>query len=87
MIENLNEIPTIHKIALIRIYEEYLEACKQHPNFNSPHEAYAVIFEELDEVWDMIKGTRLPYSNQNRDSMKNEVVAVGAMALRFMIDL
>ncbi len=82
---DLNKIPTQDRIVLTRIYDEYLSACKQHKPFHSPHEAYAVIQEELQETWHLIMNDHKPWAG--REAMKNEVVAVGAMAMRFMIDL
>lgn len=86
-IMDLNKIPQLHKLALVRIYKEYLSACQKHPPFQNPHGGYAKIKEELEETWDMIKATNLPDSSENREAMKSEVVAVGATAMRFMIDL
>ena len=52
------------------------------PAFNSMHEGYSVILEELDELWDEIK-------TKPRDSaaVRAEAIQVGAMALRFLVDL
>jgi len=60
---------------------EYLDAKDKFPPFNSFHEGYAVIREELDELWDEIKG------GQDKQRMRAEAMQVGAMAMRFMIDL
>ncbi len=82
---DFNKIPEVDRRNLTLIYEEYLAAKKQYPAFNSPHEAYAVILEELDEVWKIIKSS--VSRKGNIEAMKYEVKAVGAMALRFMNDL
>jgi hypothetical protein len=82
---DLNRIPNNEKIALTQIYEEYLAAKKKYPPFNSPHEAYGVILEELEETWHLIKNDEKAWAG--RDAMKYEIKAVGAMALRFMVDL
>jgi len=82
---DLNKIPEQDRINLTLIYEEYLAAKKQHAAFNSPHEAYAVILEELEECWHLIKNDEKPWAG--RDAMKYEIKAVGAMVLRFMIEL
>lgn len=53
------------------------------PAFNSAHEGYAVLLEEVDELWDHIK------TNQKRrdlPAMRKEAMQVAAMALRFMGD-
>lgn len=50
----------------------------------SPHEGYAVILEELDELWALVK---VKQSAQDLGAMRREACQVAAMALRFMIDL
>lgn len=47
--------------------------------FHSPHEGYAVILEELDEMWDEVKG------NQPKLAVL-EAIQVAAMAARFVVD-
>lgn len=52
------------------------------PN-NSYHEGYAVILEELDELWSEIKMKPL-YRNQEK--LRREAIQVAAMAIRFILD-
>lgn len=60
--------------------DELLRAIKKHPgDMHSIHEGYAVLLEELDEVWDAIK-------TKDIAEARREMVQVGAMALRFLID-
>lgn len=66
---------------LMEIGEEYERAIKKFKPFNSRHEGYAVILEELDEVWDAIKGDSL------NATLEPEIIQVGAMVLRFLMDL
>jgi hypothetical protein len=47
-----------------------------------PHEGYAVILEELDELWAEIK-RQAP----DRARMKKEAIHVAAMGARFVLDL
>jgi len=47
-------------------------------------EGYAVIHEELDELWEEVK--KKP-TVQNKKLMREEAKQVAAMALRFMIDV
>ena len=82
---DLNKIPNSEKAALIKIYEEYLAAVKKYPPFTSHYEAYAVIQEELGETWNVIVNHNQPWAG--RDAMKYEIKAVGAMVLRFMVEL
>ena len=63
------------------VIAEYQRASDKFPPFHSAHEGYAVIQEEVDELWDCIKGNLAP--NLTRD----EAVQVAAMALRFIVDV
>lgn len=65
-----------------KIETELKEATRKFGNFNSTHEGYAVILEELDELWDAIKD-----KEKNVEDLEREAIQVGAMALRFLIDL
>ena len=60
------------------VKKELARARTKFPPYNSPHEGYAVIKEELDEAWDDIKA--------NRNASK-EATQVAATAIRFLIDL
>jgi len=60
---------------------ELESATEKYGDFNNAHEGYAVILEELDELWDEIK-KRKP----SRDKMKNEAIQVAAMTFRFLRD-
>jgi len=87
-----NKIPENEKNAIAMIYLEYLSAKKRYPKpFNNPHEAYAVILEELDETWGFIKNHSKPGGDKRPcssiEQMKTEIQAVGAMVLRFIIEL
>ena len=62
------------------ILEEYELASEEFPPMNSSHEGYAIILEELDELWEAIK------KDQCSKDLKDEAKQVGAMALRFLID-
>ena len=67
--------------ALELIEEELHDATRKHGKFVSPHEGYAVILEELDELWTEIKRQK-----QDPSAIKKEAVQVAAMGLRFLID-
>lgn len=55
-------------------------AIQKFPAFNSPHEGYAVILEELDELFEAIRANE-------RQQARAEAVQVAAMAIRFLIDI
>ena len=65
---------------LAALEEEYQRARRKFPPFNSPHEGYAVILEEMDEAWEEIKRNDLTRA-------KAEMIQVGAMVLAFLRDL
>jgi len=60
--------------------EEALRACRRCPPFNSTHEGYAVLLEEVDELWDEVKGN-------NRTAAVAEAIQAAAMAIRFVAEL
>jgi len=66
------------------IYHEYLLASKTFASFNSAHEGWAVIREEVDELWDEIKKKK---AKRSIAAMREEAKQIGAMALRFMLDI
>lgn len=65
------------------VMRELMRAQSRFPAFNSAHEGYAVILEELDELWDEVK---LNQSKRNVSSMAEEAIQVAAMAMRFLFD-
>jgi len=68
-------------ILLDEITTELNDARMKFPNFHNYHEGYAVLLEEMDELWDAIKS-----KNSNRNFVKKEAIQVAAMALRFLTD-
>jgi len=67
-----------------KMIDEFNRAEKLYPKFHSNHEAYAVILEELDEVWDEIKKSKDIKANE---SIKKELIQVGAMVIRYLDNL
>jgi hypothetical protein len=63
---------------------EYADAVSNHKPMASIHEGYAVILEELDELWDEIKASGPGRPNKKR--IRQEAVQVAAMAYRFLVD-
>lgn len=62
------------------IVQEAMSARFRFAPFNSSHEGYAVLAEELDELWDDVKANDIEHSIA-------EAVQVGAMALRYIADM
>jgi len=63
---------------------ELKRATGLHGKFNSAHEGYAVILEELDELKEEVWKKR---QNRDRAKMRAEAVQVAAMALRFALEI
>ncbi|HBI17995.1 MAG TPA: hypothetical protein DDY79_01450 [Brevundimonas sp.] len=64
--------------------EEAYSAAEKWPPMNSAHEAYAVLLEEVDELWDHVKTNQ---KRRNLSAMRAEAIQVAAMALRFVVDV
>jgi hypothetical protein len=77
-----NTVQRITKAAAA-IEIEALRAAGTYPKFNSGHEGWAVIKEELDELWREVR----KYPNAVPDELRHEAIHVGAMAVRFIADL
>lgn len=67
------------------VENELSRAMDSYPKFNSEHEGFAVLKEEVDELWEAV---RLKQSDPNRSiKIRREAVQVAAMAFRFLHDL
>jgi NTP pyrophosphatase (non-canonical NTP hydrolase) len=65
------------------VMAEVKTAIDQWPHFNSAHEGFAVLLEEVDELKEHV------WTNQKRRDlakMRKEAMQVAAMALRFMTE-
>lgn len=67
------------------ILNEYINARDRFPAFNSGHEGYAVILEELDELWEEVTDNKRD-PKIRRPMMRKEAMQVAAMALAFMVE-
>lgn len=69
----------------VDVKEEFINASKQYGNFRSAHEGYAVLLEEVDELWDAIK---MKQTDPKRILLiKKNAKQVSAMAIRMLYDL
>ena len=69
-------------LAVARVVAEFERARASHAPMHSPHEAYAVLLEEVDELWTEVKGNRGRHA-----AALTEAVQVAAMGLRYVVDL
>lgn len=66
------------------VLEELKRAETNFGNMVSPHEGFAIIKEEVDELWEEVRKAG-PIGD--RVAMKEEARHVAAMALRFLVDI
>ena len=76
------EIDQSFEIAAL-MAKEVQRAREKYPAFNSRHEGYAVLLEEVDELWEEVKKNNL---NLSVEDMRKEAIQIGAMAIRFIQD-
>jgi hypothetical protein len=67
------------------ILQEFVKASNHYPHFASEHEGFAIIAEEMDELWDAVKLKQADPTR--REKCEREAIQVAAMALRFLHDL
>ena len=66
------------------VQEEYERAISINSPFNSAHEAYAVLLEEVDELKAEVWKNKI---SRDPQAMRKEAVQVAAIALRFIHDV
>lgn len=60
---------------------ELERATSRHDSFHSPHEGWAVIREELDELWEHVRAD----TGRDRKALE-ECVQIATMAMRYIFD-
>lgn len=66
--------------ALDEVFAEVKRSLDKHGGFRSGHEAYAVLLEEVDELWDEIKN-----DNSGGVEARTEAIQVAAMAVKYAV--
>lgn len=69
---------------LASVGAEVLRAQAKYPPFNSAHEGYAVLLEEVDELWQEVKRKQ---GERDPTALLTEATQVAAMAARFAIEI
>ena len=82
MPEDLEGAAKRHKRLMQKLEDELNSAKRTFPPFNSGHEGYAVIKEEVDELWDDVK-----QKGSSRYALAHEALQIAAMGLRFIEDV
>lgn len=63
--------------------EQELESARaKFQAFNSAHEGYAVLLEEVHELWDEVR-----HKKSSVEKMREEAIQIAAMAVRFVWDV
>lgn len=64
------------------IKAEIEEARAKHGPMHSPHEGWAVMLEELDELWEHVR-----HNTGRGQDARGEAIQIAAMAVRYIEDL
>lgn len=72
------------KDVLFDIRQEVSAAVIKFPPMASVHEGYAILLEEVDELWEEVKKSP---KTRDAEKIKLEAKQVAAMATRFLMDL
>ena len=70
------------ELILDALRDELEFAFKKFPAFRSYHEGYAIIKEEVDELWDDIKANK-----GGEPAAAREALQIAAMAIRYIVDV
>jgi NTP pyrophosphatase (non-canonical NTP hydrolase) len=63
---------------------EMMDAQGKWPKFNSAHEAFAILAEEVDELWDHVRTNQ---KRRDHEAMRKECIQIAAMAMRFAMEI
>ena len=66
------------------VYPELAEALSNWPPMNSAHEGFAVLAEEVEELWAHV---RTKQHARSLPTMRKEAIQVAAMAVRFALEV
>ncbi len=78
----MNREPT--EQAFVDVLEEFETITAKYARFHSAHEAYGVLLEEVDELWDEVKRRDSP---ERLARIREEAIQVAAVALRIVAEL
>lgn len=69
---------------ILHAIREFERASAIYPPFASAHEGYAILLEEVEELWEEVKKSP---KKREPAKMREEAIQVAAMALRFLKDV
>ncbi len=67
-----------------KAFREASKAMEIWPAFNSAHEGFSILKEEVDELWEHVRTNQ---KKRDLEAMKTEALQVAAMALRFATEV
>ncbi len=73
----------LHKIEQA-VHDEIISADHNWPDYNSAHEGWGVLMEEVKELTDHVF---MKQKNRDLDAMKKEAIQIAAVAIRFARDV
>lgn len=81
-------IPAVDRIVAVgrflnEVRDEFERVRREHgERYNSAHEGWAVMLEEVDELWDEVRKKR---KNRDPENMREECVQIACCALKFAL--
>ena len=73
-----------YDVALQDAKAELIGAASVWPAFNSAHEGFGVLSEEVSELWDEV---RVKQAHRDPEKLRREAIQVAAMAIRFAVEV
>ena len=70
----------------IEVRDEVIRATSHHGPMTSAHEGYAVLLEEVDELWEEVKKNPRKHP-ETFAKRREEAIQIAAMAVRFVLDV
>jgi hypothetical protein len=80
----LTELSREECAVILSVARELRDARREHRALHSAHEGYAVILEELDELWSEVMKKR---QLRSRALMAREAIQIAAMGARFLLEI
>ena len=80
----IGQLPIEVRNILYMVAQEMHRAIMMYPVMASPHEGWAIVREEVDELWDEVK--KKP-SIRSVERMREEAIQIAAMSCRFVEDI
>ena len=71
---------------IYEVFKELSKATSKFGSFKNSHEGYAVLLEEVDELWEQVKRNPKKFPDRAVE-MRKEAIQVAAMAMRFVMDV